>query len=254
MNETPPLLHTGYSVLILKSDRLYGERLKEVTLSVLPGARVKLAISVAEAANLIGSEPADLLLTGVETTIPGNVLDFLADCAGQAEGVRHVLVVTTHSEIRLLAALRTLPVQGLFDTANDDPMNFITALRTVVAGGRYWSPNILRRFSEHGSAGPDALSRILTLFEQLILSVIGDGSDDATAARELGLSPFTISTVRRHLHRKLGVQHRGELVRIAAQYGYVRFTPAGVVRPGFGMLAASYQAKKRKGGAPPVEP
>jgi DNA-binding NarL/FixJ family response regulator len=246
MNE--PLPHPGYSVVILKSDRFYGERLREVTLEVLPGAGVKLVTSVAEAAEMIGYEPADLLLTGAETTIAGNVVDFLADCAGQAEGVRHVLVVTTHSEIRLIAALRTLPVQGLFDAANDDPLNFITALRTVAAGGRYWSPNILRRFSDPGPVGPDALSRILTLFEQVVLSVVGGGCDDATAARELGLSPFTISTVRRHLHRKLGVQHRGELVRIAAQYGYVRFTPAGVVRPGFGMLAASYQAKKRKAG------
>lgn len=245
MNQPAP--PTSYSVLILKSDRLYGERLREVTQSVLPGARVTLATSVPEAAKIIGRAPADLLLTGAETTIPGNVVDFLGECAGQAGGVRHVLVVTTHSEIRLLAALRTLPVQGLFDAANDDPLNFITALRTVAAGGRYWSPNILRRFSEQGSEGPDALSRILTLFEQVVLSVVGDGSDDDTAARELRLSPFTISTVRRHLHRKLGVQHRGELVRIAAQYGYVRFTATGVERPGFGMLAASYQAKKRKG-------
>ena len=78
-----------------------------------------------------------------------------------------------------------------------------------------------------------------------MLSVIGDGCDDLAAAGQLGLSPATISTVRRALHRKLGVQHRGELVRMAAQKGYVRFTPAGVERPGFGLLAAAYQPRHR---------
>ena len=60
----------------------------------------------------------------------------------------------------------------------------------------------------------------------------------------LGLSPSTVSTVRRELHRKLGVQHRGDLVRAAAQSGFVHFTPTGVVRPGFALLSASYHPRK----------
>ena len=63
------------------------------------------------------------------------------------------------------------------------------------------------------------------------------------AASKLGLSPATIGTVRRNLHRKLGIQHRGELVRIAAQNGFVRFTPAGIVRPGFALLVAACQRR-----------
>jgi DNA-binding NarL/FixJ family response regulator len=118
-------------------------------------------------------------------------------------------------------------------------------MRSVAAGSRYWSPAVARRMRQVAAA-PSALFRILTAFEQLVLSVIGDGCDDVEAARRLGLSPSTISTVRRGLHRKLGVQHRGELVRVAAQQGFVRFTPDGVERPGFALLSAAYHPRGPK--------
>jgi DNA-binding CsgD family transcriptional regulator len=97
---------------------------------------------------------------------------------------------------------------------------------------------------------PAARFRQLTAFEQVVLSVVGDGCDDIEAARRLSLSPATISTVRRGLHRKLHVQHRGELVRLAAQAGFVRFTPEGVERPGFGLLTAAYHPRDPKRCAP----
>src|SRR5687768_7215390 len=91
-----------------------------------------------------------------------------------------------------------------------------------------------------------ALFRVLTVFVQDGLAVIGEGCDNSVAVRTSKLSPATVSTVRRELHRKLGVQHRGELVKVAAQHGFVRFTAAGVVRPGFGIMCAAYQARRAK--------
>lgn len=231
-------------VLILKADKMYAETLRDVVNKSLPGAQICLARSVAEAAGMLAVHPVDLLITGVETAIHGNVLDFLADCLGKPRRTRRAFVLITYSEFRLLSALRALPVHGVFDSANDEPDNFVPALKSVAQGTRYWSPSAVDQISQQLSYR-HSLFRILTPFEQLVLCVVGDGSDDATAARELNLSPATISTVRRHLHRKLGVQHRGELVRIAAQNGFVRFTPGGVVRPGFGILAATYRARRR---------
>ena len=152
---------------------------------------------------------------------------------------------TANCENRVLAALRTMPIQGVFDCANDPPEQLAVALQMIAAGTRYWSPSVQERVQRH-HLSPSSIFRLLTTFEQLVLSVVGDGSDDNTAARELGLSPATVSTVRRKLHRKLGVQHRGELVRVAAQNGFVRFTPAGVTRPGFSMLTAAHKARKAK--------
>lgn len=237
-----------HTVLILKADRVYAETLRQVALNALDRPEIQLASSVSEASAAVANQPLDLLITGTESSIPGNVLDFLAACLAKPRRIRHVLVLTTHREFRLLSALRSLPVHGVFDSANDEPGNFITALRTVAAGGRYWSSSVQEAVFPSGYS--ESLFRILTLFEQVVLAVVGDGSDDVSAARELNLSPATISTVRRHLHRKLGVQHRGELVRIAVQNGFVRFTPAGVIRPGFAMLTAMYRAHRRKAALP----
>jgi DNA-binding NarL/FixJ family response regulator len=242
-------------VLILKADRLYAETLSQYVERALQPVQVSIAGSVAVARNMLAAEPIDLFITGRGESLEGDALDLIAQCTKPPFRARRVLVVTMRREYRAIAVLRTLSIDGVFDSAEEPPAAFTEALQTVLGGSRYWSQSIIRRLQQLATA-PTALFRLLTDFEQIVLSVIGDGCDDAEAARQLRLSPATVSTVRRGLHRKLGVQHRGELVRVAAQKGYVRFTPDGVERPGFALLAAAYHPRdpKRRGStfAPPA--
>jgi DNA-binding NarL/FixJ family response regulator len=243
MDSTPT--PTIRCVLILKADRLYAEALRQYTLHVFPAARVLVAWSVESAKTLLAVEPVDLFVTGAGATLESDVLDLLAQQTSKPSRIQHVLVVTVRREYRVLAALRGLAIDGVFDSASEKPGEFVTALRAISSGGRYWSQSVLDHMHRLGSSST-ALFRLLTVFEQVVLSVIGDGCDNTVAARTLKLSPATVSTVRRELHRKLGVQHRGELVRLAAQHGFVRFTASGVVRPGFGIMCAAYQARRAK--------
>ena len=246
MEATP--LHPIRCVVVLKAARLYAEALRQYTLHVFPQARVFVAWSVDSAKSLLANEPVDLFVTGVGTNLESDVLDLIAQQA-EPSRARRVLVVTVRREYRVLAALRSLTIDGVFDSATERPGEFVTALRAIAKGERYWSQSVLEHMHRGGSAST-ALFRLLTTFEQVVLSVIGDGCDNNAAARALNLSPATVSTVRRELHRKLGVQHRGELVRVAAQHGFVRFTASGVVRPGFGIMCAAYEAKRTKRGKP----
>ena len=239
-----PVAHVR-CVLILKADRIYAEALRQYTLHVFPAARVLVAWSVESARAILATEPVDFFVTGVGATLESDVLDLLAQRPSKPLRVQHVLVVTVRREYRVLAALRGLAIDGVFDSASERPGEFVTALRTISGGGRYWSQSVLDHMHRTGSSS-NALFRLLTMFEQVVLSVIGDGCDNTVAGRTLKLSPATVSTVRRELHRKLGVQHRGELVRVAAQHGFVRFTAAGVVRPGFGIMCAAYHARRAK--------
>lgn len=233
------------TVLILKADRLYADLLRVETLRGFPRAQITVASSVAEATAILGTEPADLLVTGLSATLGGDVLELIARCRSRNLRARRILVVTARYEYRVLATLRSLAVDGVFDCLHEPPAEFSVALQRIVLGGRFWSRSVMD-YMRQTAATSTALFRLLTVFEEVVLSVIGDGCDDSVAARELGLSPSTISTVRRELHRKLGVQHRGELVRAAAQHGFVRFTPSGVIRPGFAILQAAYQARRPK--------
>ena len=239
------------TVVILRSDRLYAELLRQSASRVFPRTRVIITRTVEAAAAALTTQSVDLFITGVGDAVEGDVLDLLLDRTAQSPRAPRVVVTTTGCEFRVLRALRTLGVDGVFDSASDSPEAFAVALRTVAEGSRYWSPTILAQMEREGSPS-NALFRLLTAFEQVVLSIIGDGCDDTVAARTLGVSPSTVSTVRRELHRKLHVQHRGELVRAAAQNGFVRFTASGVVRPGFALLRASYAPKPRRSPTPPL--
>ena len=233
------------TALILKADKLYAEMLRQYVLRVSPGALVYSVATVVEAQRSLDETHTELFITGIGSSLEGDVLDILIRRSARLPSSCRVLVVTGCREFRMLSALRTLSVEGVFDSNSEAPERLLDAVRTVSLGLRFWSTTV-NDFIRQGSAGPQAISRFLTEFEQIVLSVIGDGSDDLTASGVLGLSPATVCTVRRELHRKLGVQHRGALVRVAAQYGFVRFTPFGVVRPGFQLLAAAYRPRKRK--------
>lgn len=245
MESTPP------GVLILKADQLYAATLRQHVAELLPGARIGIAPTVAAARATLEAAPADLLIGSLGEGPEGDALDLIAQCSRAPRRARRVLVVTLRCEYRTLAALRTLSVEGVFDALEEAPGAFRPALAEVARGGRYWSPSVQRQLRQL-TAAPGALFRLLTDFEQLVLSVIGGGCDDQEAADLLRLRPATISSVRRDLHRKLGVQHRGALIRIAAQKGFVRFTPQGVERPGFALLAAAYRPRQpgRRGTAP----
>ena len=224
--------------------------LRQSAMRVFPRARIRVTTTVEAAGEALRAAPADIFVTGVGAALEGDVIELLSPTAAAGSLADHVLVVTSRREYRVLSCLRTLDIEGVFDSIGESPENFPDALRAVACGRRYWSQSILQHMQQMSTVGGHF--RLLTACEQLVLSVVGDGCDDIVAARELGLSPSTVATVRRELHRKLGVQHRGELVRVAAQNGFVRFTPVGVVRPGFAMLSAAYQARRLKRSEPAI--
>lgn len=242
--DTPSPDPSVRSVLILKADRIYAEALRQHIQGVFPDANVRTSVSLESARQILMSESVDLFVTGAGASLDCDVIDLLASLPGPSRSLR-VLVVTVRLEYRLLAALRSLAIEGAFDSAAGTPEELTLALCTLAKGKRYWSQTILDHMHRVGSAS-NALFRLLTTFEQVVLAVIGDGCDNFVAAQKLNLSPATVSTVRRELHRKLGVQHRGELVRVAAQHGFVRFTAKGIVRPGFGLMCSTYQARRAK--------
>jgi two-component system response regulator NreC len=91
-----------------------------------------------------------------------------------------------------------------------------SAVRAAAAGEQYVSPRLAGRL--------DALNRSLaenrlTPREVEVLRLIAFGHTSVEIARKLHLSPRTVETHRAHIHRKLGLQTRAELVRFALRRG-----------------------------------
>src|SRR5690606_16852777 len=147
-------------VVILKADRIYAEALRQYTLHVFPSARVLVAWSVDAARTLLAAEPVDIFVTGVGASHDSDVLDLIAKGNSRASRPGRVLVVTVRREYRVLAALRGLAIDGVFDSATERPGEFVTALQAVATGGRYWSQSVLDHMHRVGSAST-ALFRLL---------------------------------------------------------------------------------------------
>jgi DNA-binding NarL/FixJ family response regulator len=232
---SPPCFSSP-KILILKADILCASALKTAVQSIFPNALVRRATTLEKAGEALANEPVDLLLTGV-SLCDGDTLDLLGE-EPPSRKFQRALVITGRQECRTLAVLKGLPIHGIFDPMSEGHDRLELAIRTVSEDGYYWSATVLERLRQRVTPS-SYMERLLSPTEQLVLAVVGDGSDDNEASMRLNLSPATIHSVRRELHRKLGVRHKGELMRVAVQHGYVRFTADGVQRPGFsGLLAA----------------
>jgi two-component system, NarL family, response regulator NreC len=94
----------------------------------------------------------------------------------------------------------------------------VDAVRAAAGGGEYVSPRVAARL--------DALHRALTdnklsQREVEVLRLIALGHTSVEIACKLHLSPRTIETHRAHIHKKLGLKTRAELVRYCLRRGLI---------------------------------
>jgi len=154
------------------------------------------------------------------------VLDLgLRDGSG-IETIRSLIERAPHTKIVILTmednpvfAQRTLTAGALAFVAKDlADAELPEAIRAAARGEEYVSPRVAARL--------DALHRALTdnkltQREVEVLRLIAFGHTSVEVARMLHLSPRTIETHRAHIHKKLGLATRAELVRYALRRGLI---------------------------------
>jgi len=99
----------------------------------------------------------------------------------------------------------------------------ILAVRTVVSGQNYFSPEIAStvtqdyvRYVAEAETSPFAS---LTSKEHEVLQLVAEGRPTKTIAADLGVSIKTVLTHRRNIMKKLGVESVAELVKYAIREG-----------------------------------
>jgi two-component system invasion response regulator UvrY len=99
--------------------------------------------------------------------------------------------------------------------------NLITAIRTVMAGGRFYSNEIAQQLLHHrGTSKRDPLER-LTAREKQIFMFILSGLGDKQIATQLGISKRTVDKHRQHVNCKLGTRTPLELLQVGLRLGLV---------------------------------
>jgi len=234
-------------VLIVKWDGLYARLLADAVRAYYPSARIAVEQSATEARRRILAQVQDLVVSGL-CYADEDGLPLLPWMAGTAR-VKALIVVTLRRDAQTLGFLRQQRRVSVFDPVTDEPERFALALAHVTQGRRYISPSFHELLMSGNGPHHDLFAQ-LTPTEQMVLSVIGDGSDDKAASERLGMEPASVHAHRKRLMRKLGVQTRETLFRRALELGVVRILPDGrTTRPGFDVLRSQIESRKQVLGA-----
>jgi DNA-binding NarL/FixJ family response regulator len=212
-------------IVVLKAKRLYGELLSRHIKETWRNAQVEVYHKGFDALDAIQANPPDMFISGVLVSD----MDGLEHLEPFIERNLPILIVTSRKGAWTCCLLRSIRFDGLYDASEEGLVNLRTAMQRVIERQPYVSPS----FGPHVKTPKNITLDALTEKEEIVLSVIGDGSDDQDAAIRLGLSPYTVNTHRKAIMSKLQLHHKGQLMLYALRQGYVLVTPDAISRPGF---------------------
>jgi DNA-binding NarL/FixJ family response regulator len=178
------------------------------------------AANAAEALTLVEKTAPDLVIT--DLTLPGRSgLDLIKDLVALRPGLR-ILVISMHDEA--LWAERCLKggARG-YVMKESDSATMIGAIRQVLGGGIYLSPQLAARvISAFASARPRGSEHSplekLSDREFEVFRLFGQGRTAKEIAARLNLSPKTVAVHRDHIKEKMGYQTSAEMIREAVRW------------------------------------
>ena len=141
-----------------------------------------------------------------------------------------VLALTVHEERLYLTQLLRAGASG-YVLKRAAPAELVRAVRTVAAGGTYIDPSIasamVEGYLDAQSAAEQPAHDALSEREREVLVRIAQGFSNKEIAAALGLSVKTVETYKGRMADKLGLRTRVDIVRYAAQQGWLGASRGG---------------------------
>ena len=174
-----------------------------------------------QALELIAAEQPDVAI--LDITMPGlGGLETLERLRSEHPDVKTILL-SVHAETPVVRSAVALAPDG-YVLKSGPPQEIVTAIRTVVRGGSYFSPTVARaivtQMRESADAKPEPFS-VLSTREREVLRCIAEGLSSKEIATQLGLSTKTIEAHRASLMRKVSLHKATDLVRYAIRHGLI---------------------------------
>lgn len=200
-------------VLIADDHAILRRGLKEILLRELNGAVCGEAKDAQEVLLQLQSDDWDLVI--LDVSMPGRSgLDVLRDLK-LARPKLPILVLSMHPEDQYGKRALRAGASG-YMIKESAPEELIKAIRRVLAGGRYVSPELAERLASDLTEDAERPAHeILSGREFEVLRMIGAGKTVKQIAEELHLSVPTVSTYRARILEKLNMKTTAELMRYA---------------------------------------
>lgn len=206
-------------VLIVDDHAILRRGLRALLSDEFHGAAFGEASNAEEAVKQLGKKIWDVAL--LDITLPGKSgLDLLKELKA-ARPKLPVLVLSVHPEDQFAVRVLKAGAEG-YMTKESAPEELVSAIRKILAGGRYVSPTLAEKLAL--SVKKDFTRtphETLSDREYEIMCRIASGRTVTEIAGELSLSVKTISTYRARILEKLGVKNSAEITRYAIGNGLV---------------------------------
>jgi two-component system, NarL family, response regulator NreC len=158
--------------------------------------------------------PAALVL---DANVPGELGVAVVPRLAETSPDTAIVVLTVEDDATVVRAALRAGARG-YVLKQSAGVELIEAIRTAIAGGTYLSPVLGARLAAEppvAKSPPGGLSAR----EGEVLRLIALGYTNSEIARQLYLSVRTVETHRAHIHQKLRLSSRAELVRYTIDNG-----------------------------------
>ena len=134
---------------------------------------------------------------------------------------RPVLILSMHPEdVIAVSALRAGAAGYVSKESASEELT--VAVRKAVSGKKYVSASLAEKLAGELGEGPRGLAHeSLSDREYRVMWLMASGNAITHIARELALSPNTVSTYRNRILKKLKLDNNADLVRYAVKHGLV---------------------------------
>lgn len=208
-----------YKVLVIDDHALIRAGLKQVLLAGMGQVTFGEAQSATEAVALVEKERWDIAI--MDLTLPGRSgLDLLTEFKHLCPTMP-VLVLSVLSEDEFAGRVLKAGAAG-FVHKEASPDNLVKAVKKVLSGGRYVSPQYAETLAAQiAEPGCEIPHQKLSDREFQVLTMLARGDSLTQIGRILSLSIKTISTYRARILQKMGLENNAELTRYALKHGLV---------------------------------
>ena len=167
-----------------------------------------------EALALVRRQPWDALI--LDISLPGGGLDLLKAVKQECPKLP-VIILSMHPEEQY--AVRALKLgAACYLNKTSAPEELVTAIRKVVAGGKYVSPSLAERLAAMVATDTDRPPHErLSDREYQVLRLIASGKSVGQIAEGLSLSVKTVSTYRARILEKMHLENNAQLIHYAIQ-------------------------------------
>ena len=129
-----------------------------------------------------------------------------------------IIILTVHADGPIPKRLLKGGAKGYL-TKGNEVTEMVAAIRDVHQGGRYIAKDIAQQLALAMLPGQDNIIDSLSKRELQILMMIAQAHKNCEIAETLNISPKTVSTYRKRLHEKLGVNSDVQMLHLAMKHG-----------------------------------